>query len=217
MLAKIWEEENAPAVQEELVATMAWLELMLPTDWNTQVRHMLLCRFVKQLNKFGSFWCQCMLSIESYHALVKGLGRSRKNLIVSFLNNYQIFDITSLEWRFDDENLAHVADHSALSRCQPSDWNRRDVSLCPRQATRPTSLGDMSYMQIIRLYCQCDPDFLEVVQEYERDIEASGFVYLDQWKPPVGTLLDCQLELLKDIMPVHLQSKVKHNTCYKYT
>jgi hypothetical protein len=208
MLAKVWDSTKSHEVQAELVEAMANLEVLLPTDWNTQVRHMLVCRFIPQLDKWGSFWAQAMLTIESFHCLVKALGRSRKNLIVSFRNNYQIFDITSLEWRFEDEELANIANPSALSRCQPIDYDDATVTLLSRQATPAISLGDTTYVRLVKLYGQIDPDFETMFEKYELAMASDDFTHLNNWRYPSALLTDAEKDTLKGILPMQKQTKV---------
>ena len=210
MQAKIWDRTTSPEVQEELVKSMAMLECLLPTDWNTQCRHMLTCKFVEQLDEWGSFWATNMLVIEVYHTLVKSLGRSRKNLLISFANNYHLFDTSATQWRFIEDEIAHKAVPSNLSLCQPTDYNDVTVSLLPRQAVTDIALGDNTYMLMLKLYIQFREEFESLFDKYKEYIEdtSNEFVHLDKWDPPVGLLTRDEVRFQRGVLPMGRQAKV---------
>jgi hypothetical protein len=183
MKAKIWDKAKAAEVQKKLVTAAANLEIRLPVYWNNQCRHMLICRFVKQLNDFGSFWAQAMLVIEMYHCLVKSCGRSNKNFIASFLNNYSLFDVTQLEWRFEIDALPGVTDPNTLAECMPRDYTDLDETIdeIDHQKRSAATLGDKTYLQILKLYGQHDLVLSSLVEKYAKDATGVNFVHLDKW------------------------------------
>lgn len=69
MKGKVWDRKEAPQIQTKLVLALANLEILLPVYFFKQTRHMLVCQFVKTLNRFGSFWAISMLWLEFYHTL----------------------------------------------------------------------------------------------------------------------------------------------------
>jgi hypothetical protein len=166
---------------------MACLEIIMPTNWNTQTRAMLVGRFTTQLRRFGSFWATNMLSIEAFHTLVKALGRSRKNLLASFLSNYSLFDVASLDWDFDDDlDLEGATSPSVLSRCKPRVDDDDDVSLVERQALHHLVLGEATYLCIIEIHAALDDNaasFETVLRKYLAAMRRPGAVFapLDQW------------------------------------
>jgi hypothetical protein len=180
---------------------MAALEILMPTNWNTQTRAMLVGRFTTQLRRFGSFWATNMLSIEAFHTLVKALGRSRKNLLLSFLSNYSVFDVASLDWDFDDDlDLEDATSPSVLSRCKPQVDDDDDVSLVERQALHSLVLGEATYLNIMELHAALDDDkasFETVLRKYVAAMRQPGAVFtpFDKWAASKKTraVLDRQL------------------------
>lgn len=204
MQMKVWDRTAAPTIQAKLKQAMANLEILLPHYWNTQVRHMLLCRFLRQLNKWGSFWSQSLLVIEMYHMLIKACGRSRKNLLVSFLNNYQLFDVSQLEWRFDDQDLAHIAVPSSLSRCLPKDHDQSEDNVIDlgRRKVVKIDLGDTTYMRILEMYGQYNNELNLLVQKFREHCDDHEFIHLDKWEASKGTLTKKEIKLQKTILPL---------------
>ena len=169
-----------------LVIDMANLEVLLPVFWNTQVRHMLLCRFIPQLDEYGSFWAIAMLVIECYHCLIKKLGRSRKNMMASIVNNYEIFDIRHTQWETqtgEDKELAELCTRYDMFPEKPDNM---DVSLGKRQKQTPVVLGQSDYFKIINLYqYPKDTVLSKLVIKYlsmlKKLSDSSPFVYLHNW------------------------------------
>ena len=145
LLVKDWAAQDSSAVKQDLALAMATLECSLPCYWNTQARHMPLCRFIPQLDTYGSFWAICMLAIESFHQHVGRCGRSKKSMMKSFANNYEVFDMKQTMWSADE---ADKNDSTAGSRYfkEPGSIESRTVSLGKRQAVHPVLLSQSDYL-----------------------------------------------------------------------
>lgn len=208
MLVKDWGTQNSEAVQRDLALCMAELEYTLPCYWNTQARHMPLCRFIWQLNEYGSFWAICMLAIESYHQHVGICGRSKKSMMKSFANNYEVFDVKQTMWSADDELHEGKKDSAAGSKYfkEPGSMQSLTVSLGKRQALRPVDLSQLDYLKVVRLYHegldQEDgyPHLKGLLAKYllEVDSQSSRFYYLHEWVPKPA-LSRAAMDLLKTI------------------
>ena len=106
-------------IERDMVQVFAWFEWKLPMYWNTITKH-LLWEILKQMFKWGPMWVMGILSIEQLHCVVKRLGRSRKNMMVSFLRNYELFDNAQSTWN----SLGNL-----INQMLPSDIaNRRPLS-----------------------------------------------------------------------------------------
>ena len=209
MLVKDWGTQDSKAVQRDLAMSMAKLEITLPCYWNTQARHMPLCRFIWQLNEYGSFWAECMLAIESYHQHVGNCGRSKKNMMKSFANNYEVFDVKQTMWSADDEDEGKNDSAAAGSRYfkePPGSMDSLTVSLGKRQALRSVDLSQLDYLKVVRLYHEGldqedgHPHLKCLLTKYllEVDVESSRFYYVHEWKPK-STLSRAAMDLLKTI------------------
>jgi hypothetical protein len=147
---------------------------------------MMKCRFIVQLNLFGSFWAIIMLSIESYHMLMKALGRSRKNLIACILNNYSIFSLDQLDWQFTSE-YATPPVSSSVSLFVPRSFDvTSEVTFAPRSKKTQVHLPDEIYRQILELDAANDHRFRAIVNSYidyvVRTERQNGTVmYLNEW------------------------------------
>jgi hypothetical protein len=99
----------------------------------------------------GSFWAINMLSLETFHILIKQLARSRKNLLASVKNNYSIFSLDQLDWQFKSE-YANVPDMSSLSLFVPGSHEvSSEVTFPPRSKKVPIVLPEQIYRQILQL------------------------------------------------------------------
>ena len=151
----------------------------MPVFWNTQVRHMLLCRFIPQLDEYGSFWAIAMLVVECYHCLIK-------LMMASIMNNYEIFDIrhTQLEAQTgEDKKLAELCTRYDMFPEKPDNM---DVSLGKRQKQTPVVLGQSDYFKIINLYqYPKDTVLSKLVIKYlsmlKKSSDSSPFFYLHNW------------------------------------
>jgi len=155
---------------------------------------MMQCRFVKQLNKDGSFWAINMLSLETYHMLIKQLARSKKNMLASVKNNYSIFSLDQLDWQFQGE-YANVVDMSSLSLFVPGSFEvSSEVTFPPRSKKVPIVLPEQIYRQILILDGHHNYSSKQVVTPYmeyvDRTQRASKEVLpMDEWAKTPGCRL----------------------------
>ena len=207
LLVKDWTAQDSSAVKQDLALAMATLEYSLPCYWNTQTRHMPLCRFIPQLDNYGSFWAICMLAIESYHQHVGRCGRSKKNMMKSFANNYEVFDMKQTMWSADEEGKNDsTAGHGSRYFKEPGSIESRTVSLGKRQAVHPVQLSQSDYLKVVRLYHQVlelenSQQVLQgLLNRYLLEVEpqSSRFYYLQDWEPK-ATLSRAAMDLLKTI------------------
>lgn len=203
MKGKKWEEENSEAIQRDLVEAMALLECLLPTFWNTQTRHMMGCRFIKQLNLHGSFWAIAMLVIECYHILIKKCGRSRKNMLASIVNNYEIFDLKNTDWSVgENEPDPELQELTTRYDMFPEKPINKIISLGKRQALESVQLSESLYLKIMRLYKYPKGTVVsKLVTKYISAIEKSKkFFFFHEWEPVSGHLTKAEATLQAELI-----------------
>ena len=162
-----------------------------------------LCRFIPQLDNYGSFWAICMLAIESYHQHVGRCGRSKKSMMKSFANNYEVFDLKQTTWSADNNDSGTAG--SRYFR-EPGSIESRTVTLGKRQAVHPVQLSQSDYLKVVRLYYQVlelenSQQLLQgLLNRYLLEVEpqSSRFFYLQDWAPK-ATLSRAAMDLLKTI------------------
>ena len=207
MKGKHWDKSEAPKLERKLIVAKALCELLLPVYWNTQVKHMLKCRFIPQLNKFGSFWAIAMLIVESYHILIKNCGRSRKNLMASVVKNYEIFDSIHTVWDVDNKSVQEeIVTRYDMYPERPIDTS---VSLGTRQKKIPVEMGDTDYLKVMRLYTNKGSDVsTSLLSKYVAAVE-NNFRRLPQWAPHAGVLTPAECKLKEKICDYETAKKNK--------
>jgi hypothetical protein len=73
------------------------LEMIMPSAWNTFVRHTCSSHCCDTLESCSAFWCCNMLDHERFHTLLKQMARSRKDLFASVANHYGLLEMTLLQ------------------------------------------------------------------------------------------------------------------------
>jgi hypothetical protein len=198
MKSKKWEEEDSPQVQEDVVKHNGMGEVLLPVYWNTQVRHMLVCRFVNQLDTYGSLWAIAMLVIECYHCLVKNLGRSRKSMMASIVNNYEIFDVRHTDWDVKERKIqGDLKELVTRYEMYPEKPENKKVSIGKRQKLNKIVLSETDYLKIIRLYSESkNLTLANLVCKYLTAVEKNKrvFFYLHNWEARNLTVAEKKLQ-----------------------
>jgi hypothetical protein len=201
MKSKTWDKSKSGAVKKELVETSASLECLLPVFWNTQTRHMLICRFIPQLNEFGSFYAISMLTVECYHIHVKKCARGKKNVFQSVHNNYSLFDVVKTEWYQgpDNEEAKDYPSKYDMFPDEPNNINNIEESLGKRQAAIEVFISEEDYVQILVAYKVLGGTLKSLITKYQVALRRKRFCYLHDWKPKYGVLTDAENRLKKKI------------------
>jgi hypothetical protein len=190
MKSKNWDKTKAPALFKKLVQASAKLECTLPVYWNTLVRHMLICRFIPQLNQYGSFWVIAMLVVECYHIHIKRCGSSRKNIMKSVVNNYEIFDILQTEWKEDKIKGNELKEASYPSRydMQPEQPINIEESLGKRQKQVQIYPSEADYRSILLAYKIPPGTPTSSLIAKWASATLRKFCYLHEWDPAASVL-----------------------------
>lgn len=101
-------------VHEELITVLAKLEIKLPIYWCTITRHILIHmhRFVRI---FGSFRTFCMLPVERFHVLLKGMLTSSKDILKGIDTCYGTYSLSQDTWRLNSKVWVNDQKASGLS------------------------------------------------------------------------------------------------------
>jgi hypothetical protein len=83
MKSKNFEKQDDAQIEKSLIYAAAQCEVLLPVYWNTQVRHMMIERFIPTLRQWGSMWAIIMLVVECHHIQIKKCCRSRYAYLVA--------------------------------------------------------------------------------------------------------------------------------------
>ena len=86
-------------VSEKLVETCATLESMMPVQWNTVTRNLLL-EMPGAIKHWGENWVTGLFHIERLHILLRAMCHSKKSHMIGFLNGYRLFTTNQISWRF---------------------------------------------------------------------------------------------------------------------
>ena len=187
MKSKKWDKTKAPAVFKKLVKASAKLECTLPVYWSTQVRHMLICRFIPQLNQWGSFWVIAMLVVECYHLHIKRCGDSRKNIMKSVVNNYEVFDILHTEWK-DEKHPHTTVAYPSRYDMQPEEPINIEESLGKRQKQVAIYPSEADYRSILLAYKTPPGTPTSSLIAKWAYATLRKFCYLHEWNPAASVL-----------------------------
>ena len=89
-------------VHTKLVETCATLETMMPVQWNTITRNLLLEK-PGDIKQWGENWVTGLLHVERLHTLIRSMCVSKKSHMVGFMNQYRLWTHNQLGWRFATE------------------------------------------------------------------------------------------------------------------
>ena len=199
MKSKKWDKSKSVAVKKELVETSANLECLMPVSWNTQTRHMLICRFISQLNEYGSFYAISMLAVECYHIHVKKCAMGRKNVFQSVFNHHQLFDVINTEWfQADRDKSRDYPSKYDVFPDDPNNINNTAESLGKRQATEMVYTSEKDHVLILAAFKILGGVIERLIDKYQIAV-TRRFCYLQDWKPKVGVLTACEIEIKKQI------------------
>ena len=212
MKSKTWDKTKAPQLFEKLIKAAGKLECILPVYWSTQVRHMLICRFIPQLNKWGSFWVIAMLVVECYHLHIKRCGDSRKNIMRSVATNYEVFDILQTEWKASVSEDTTYAPSTYPSRydMQPEEPINIEESLGKRQAQVAVYASEADYRSILLAYKVTGGPVVKTLIAKWALATSKRFCFLHEWQPPTSVHLTAAEENMKDA--ISRFSKTSHHT-----
>jgi hypothetical protein len=89
-------------VHTKLVETCATLETMMPVQWSTITRNLLLEK-PGNIKEWGENWVTGLLHVERLHTLIRSMCVSKKSHMVGFMNQYRLWTHNQLDWRFATE------------------------------------------------------------------------------------------------------------------
>ena len=131
--------DHMDKVFSKLVETCATLETMMPMQWNTITRNLLLEK-PRDLKETGENWVTGLFHVERLHTLIRSMCASKKSHMVGFMNNYRIFTANQLSWRFVTEYAN----------------NPRPSALCVKEAAdakSTSSVPGMSSFCLLFVFC----------------------------------------------------------------
>jgi len=76
----------------EIPVATTKLEMAMPIAWNTSVMHIFVFHTLDIMKRAGPFHVANILSIERYHTLFKTFARSKKHVMASINNHFQLHD-----------------------------------------------------------------------------------------------------------------------------
>ena len=91
--------KHMDTVKKQLVETCATLESMMPMQWNTITRNLLL-DMPDAMKNWGENWVTGLFNVERLHILVKSMCASKKSHMIGFMNNYKVWTTNQISWRF---------------------------------------------------------------------------------------------------------------------
>jgi hypothetical protein len=98
LLGTVMNKTSTPAerakIKLEGAELFTKLEMIMPSAWNTMVRHLCSCHCCDTLEACSAFWTCNMLDHERMHTLLKQMARSRKDLYASVANHYGLLEMT---------------------------------------------------------------------------------------------------------------------------
>ena len=177
MLKSTTPEERAK-ISKESAELFTKLEMIMPSSWNTFVRHTCCYHCCDTLEACGPFWTCNMLDHERMHTLLKQLARNRKDLFASMVNNYRYLEMSVLN-RVAPENGEQGRPDLALEprRSTPAGFAARpessrradgELAIRPLGTAKALRLGTEDFDMVQQLWRIAEPEYDALLTRFEQ-------------------------------------------------
>ena len=138
---------------------------MLPLYWNTSTRHLLL-HTVDFIERFGNVWAFSMLGVERIHVMIKKLGRSKRDIMVSIQKNNDLLAQSQLQWRYDSEHKWSTNARQSSFLLKKNIPEHRRLVLPKGSLNKRTLESDRFFKYFQDAWTTVSPEFREFRDQY---------------------------------------------------
>ena len=176
MFATAMRKSSTPAervfVAEAAPRLFTKLEMKMPTQYQTTVRHLIAFHIRDNLEELGPYPYRTMLDFERFHTTFKALCRNRNNPLASIEAHYELleFCLTHRMRAPDDWTIPAPRSSPAGYVARPASSRRGDgqLDIALTGTQRLSTLSDEDYLEVQRLWRIFDPVYEALWTRVER-------------------------------------------------
>lgn len=148
--AKSYESDSLKDLRKTQLPILTNLELLLPTNWMSLVRHHLVHLVRDYIPMMGPVHEWSLYSMERFHSLFKKMARGKKNPVASFATHWAMIS----QGNYLPPDFVHSFEGANYSKNSPQFyvdrlWTSREVRV--RGNKRSGSLSDRHFQMLIRV------------------------------------------------------------------
>jgi hypothetical protein len=170
--------EERAKISSESAELFTKIEMIMPSSWNTFVRHTCSHHCCDTLDACGPFWTCNMLDHERMHTQLKALARNRKDLFASIVKNYRYLEMSVLNRVEPNHGEGGRADLALEPRrSTPAGFAARpesslraegELEIRPLGSAKATRLSPEDFVSVQQLWRIADPDYHELWTRFEQ-------------------------------------------------
>jgi hypothetical protein len=150
-------------VEEALPRIFTELEIMMPIQFQTGVRHQCGFHVVANLEDLGPYPLRTMLNFERFHTTFKALCRNRNNPLASIEAHYELLEFCLTQRLSEPDAWSLPAPRSSpagyLARPESSKRGGGQLDIALKGVMRQGTLSDEDYKEVQQLWRIFDPEY----------------------------------------------------------